>query len=189
MDELKKQISSYFGLSNKRLDEIAALFAETELNKGAYFIKTGQYCDKLSFIQSGFIRVFSQCNEKEVTQWIGGKDYFLTEINSFLFDQPARWNIRALTDCKLFTLDKTNYRHLKEIVPNWDEIEKKIIAGCFVTLENRIFDQLSLSAEERYNKLFHQNRELLNQVPLQYIASMLGMSPETFSRIRNKQNS
>nr|WP_321354353.1 Crp/Fnr family transcriptional regulator [uncultured Draconibacterium sp.] len=189
MDELKKQISSYFGLSNERLDEIAALFAETELNKGAYFIKTGQHCNKLSFIKSGFIRVYSKLNDREVTQWIGGKDYFLTELNSFLFDHPARWNIMALTDCKLYTLDKANYRRLKEMVPNWDEIEKKIIAGCFVTLENRIFDQLSLSAEERYNKLFQQNKELLNQVPLQYIASMLGMSPETFSRIRNKQNS
>ena len=53
-------------------------------------------------------------------------------------------------------------------------------------MESRVFDLISLSAEERYKRLFDQNRELLNQVPLQYIASMLGMTPETFSRIRKK---
>ncbi len=189
MNELKENISSYFGLSNEVLDTISSLFVETELKKGEYFIKAGQYCDKLSFIQSGFIRVFSELNHKEVTQWIGSKNYFLTDIYSFLFKQRARWNIQALTNSKLYTLDKNNYNQLKTVVPNWDEIEKKIIAGCFITLEDRVFDHLSLSAEERYDKFFQQNKELFNQVPLQYIASMLGMSPETFSRIRNKKNS
>jgi hypothetical protein len=57
---------------------------------------------------------------------------------------------------------------------------------CFVMLENRVFDLISMPAEERYQKLFDQNRKLFNQVPLQYLASMLGMTPETFSRIRRK---
>jgi len=189
VNDLKQNISSYFGLSNDKLDDIASLFMETELKKGDYFIKSGQYCDKLSFIQSGFIRIFSELNHKEVTQWIGTKNYFLTDIFSFLFKQRARWNIQALTDCKLYTLEKSNYNQLQNILPDWNEIEKRIIAGCFVTLEDRVFEHLSLSAEERYNKYFEQNKEIFNQVPLQYIASMLGMSPETFSRIRNKKNS
>lgn len=66
-------------------------------------------------------------------------------------------------------------------------MEKQFIAGCFVQLEDRVFSHLSLSAEERYDKLFENNKEIFNQVPLQYLASMLGMSPETFSRIRNKK--
>jgi CRP-like cAMP-binding protein len=56
-------------------------------------------------------------------------------------------------------------------------------------MESRVFDLISLTAEDRYKSLFEQNRELFNQVPLQYIASMLGMTPETFSRIRKKQSS
>jgi len=189
VEELKRYISSYFGLSNDKLDEVASLFVVTELTRGEYFVRIGQYCDKLSFVQSGFVRIFSEVKNREVTQWIGSKDYFLTDIYSFLFKQRARWNIQALADCSLYTLDRDNYQHLKRILPDWDEIEKKILAACFVTLEDRVFDQLSLSAEERYVKLFQQNKELFNQVPLQYIASMLGMSPETFSRIRNKKTS
>ena len=68
-----------------------------------------------------------------------------------------------------------------------DHLEKLFIVRCFSMMEDRIFSHLSMSAEERYNLFFESNRELFNQVPLQYIASMLGMSPETFSRIRKKQ--
>lgn len=73
------------------------------------------------------------------------------------------------------------------MVPSWHELEKLFIAKCFTILENRIFSHLSMTAEERYNNFSEHNKELFNQVPLQYIASMLGMTPETFSRIRKKQ--
>lgn len=95
--------------------------------------------------------------------------------------------MQALTSCKLYTIDKNNYDRLKSILPDWSEIERRFIAGCFVTLEDRVFSHLSLSAEERYDQFFKKNKELFNQVPLQYVASMLGMSPETFSRIRGKK--
>jgi CRP-like cAMP-binding protein len=177
LTELQKYITSYFGITNQNLDKITALFTESELKKGEFFTKSGQYCEKLSFIRSGFIRVFANANDKEVTQWISTKGSFITDLYSFTFKQRAKWNIQALTDCELYN----------NLVPNWAEMEKKFIAGCFIQLEDRVFSHLSLSAEERYDKLFENNKELFNQVPLQYLASMLGMSPETLSRIRNKK--
>ncbi|APZ45864.1 cyclic nucleotide-binding protein [Polaribacter reichenbachii] len=189
MTELQKYITSYFGITNQYIDTITSLFKETELKKGDYFTKSGQYCEKLSFVQSGFIRVFANANNKEITQWISTKGYFITDLYSFSFKQRAKWNIQALTDCKLYTIEKENYRLLNKLVPNWAEMEKQFITSCFVQLEDRVFSHLALNSEERYDKLFESNRELFNQVPLQYIASMLGMSPETFSRIRNKKKS
>ena len=187
MTELQKYITSYFGVSRTDLDKISKLFVETELKKGEFFIKSGQYCDKLSFIRSGYIRIYAISDDKEVTQWISTQGYFITDLYSFSFKQRARWNIQALSDCKLYTIHKENYALLNSIVPNWAEMEKQFIAGCFVQLEDRVFSHLSLSAEERYDKLYDSNKELFNHVPLQYLASMLGMSPETFSRIRNKK--
>lgn len=61
-------MSSYFGLTNENLEKMASLFVESDLKKGEYFVKAGQYCEKLSFVQSGFIRIFSELNDKEVTQ-------------------------------------------------------------------------------------------------------------------------
>lgn len=187
MTELQKYITSYFGITNQNMDKITSLFTESELKKGEFFTKSGQYCEKLSFVRSGFFRVFANANDKEVTQWISAKGYFITDLYSFTFKQRAKWNIQALTDCELYTIDKENYALLNNLVPNWAEMEKQFIAGCFIQLEDRVFSHLSLSAEERYDKLFENNKELFNQVPLQYLASMLGMSPETFSRIRNKK--
>ena len=90
------------------MDEITSLFEESELKKGEYFIKSGQYCEKLSFVRSGYIRIFSTANDKEVTQWISAKGHFITDLYSFNFKQRARWTIQALTDCKLYTIDKEN---------------------------------------------------------------------------------
>jgi CRP-like cAMP-binding protein len=187
LTELQNYISSYFGITRENLEKVTSLFTESELKKGDFFIKPGQYCDKLSFVQSGFIRFFANSQDKEITQWISSKGYFVTDLHSFIFKQRARWNIHALTDCKLYTISKANFEELNNIVPNWAEIEKKFIAGCFTTLEDRVFTHLSLSAEERYDAFFESNKELFNQVPLQYLASMLGMSPETLSRIRSKR--
>ncbi|MEL7148037.1 MAG: cyclic nucleotide-binding protein, partial [Bacteroidota bacterium] len=122
-----------------------------------------------------------------VTQWISSTGYFITDLNSFVFDQRARWNMQALSDCIIYTIKKDSFRELKKHVPTWTEMEKHFISGCFITMEDRVFSHLSLTAEQRYDELFKQNQELFNQVPLQYLASMLGMTPETFSRIRNKK--
>ncbi|MEJ0057663.1 MAG: Crp/Fnr family transcriptional regulator [Bacteroidota bacterium] len=108
----------------------------------------------------------------------------MTALHSIL---PARWNIQALVDTELHTNHRDDYNRIAEKVPKWPELEKQFIVRCFTIMENRIFAHLSMPAEERYSLFFHQNRELFNQVPLQYIASMLGMTPETFSRIRKKQ--
>lgn len=189
MKELQQYINTYFGISPEEMEKVASLFQESELKKVDFFLKTGQYCDKLSFIQSGFIRIFASYKDKEITQWISTKGYFLTDLYSFYFNQRARWNIQALSDCKLYTIHKENYQSLNRLVPNWQEMENKFISGCFVILEDRVFNHLSLSAEERYDQLFAFNKELFQQVPQQYLASMLGISPETFSRIRNKRTS
>lgn len=186
MTELQQYIKSYFGITKQDMGKITSLFKETELKKGDYFTKTGQYCQKMSFVRSGFIRVFANHKDKEVTQWISTQGYFITDLYSFTFGQRAKWNIQALTDCKLYSIDKENYALLHDLVPNWAEMEKQFIAGCFVQLEERVYTHLSLSAEERYHYFFENNKEIFQHVPLQYIASMLGMSPETFSRIRRK---
>lgn len=189
MTELQDYITAYFGITNQNMDIVTSLFVESELKKGDYFAKAGQYCTSLSFVRSGYIRVFAHANDKEVTQWISSKGYFITDLHSFSFKQRARWNIQALTDCELYTINSENYTRLNKLVPHWPEIEKQFMAGCFLQLEDRVFSHLSLSAEERYDQFFENNKAIFNHVPLQYLASMLGMSPETFSRIRSKKKS
>ena len=187
MTELEQYLNSYFGLSNEDMFQIAKLFKETKLSKGEDFTVIGNYCNKLSFIRSGYLRVWSYKGEKEVTQWVSSQGSFVTDLQSLVFDQPAKWNIEALTDCKLYTISKDDYRKIGSYVKKWDRLEKLFLAKCFLILEDRVFSFLSMTAEERYDKLYEENKELFNIVPLQNLASMLGMTPETLSRIRKKK--
>ncbi|WP_255416137.1 Crp/Fnr family transcriptional regulator [Reichenbachiella sp. MSK19-1] len=189
MTELELYIQSSFGLEPVHTAEVGELFESEMIDKGSFFTKEGALCGKLSFVKSGYLRVFKYLDGKEVTQWISSQGEFVAELSSLMYGTPSRWNIEALTDCKLYTISQSNYQKIGQIVPHWEALEKQIIAKCFVSLEDRVFSFLSMSAEQRYLKLFDQNKELMNQIPLQYLASMLGMSPETMSRIRKKLSS
>jgi CRP-like cAMP-binding protein len=187
MTELEYYLQTFFAFDQAELGTVAAFFKPETVRKGEYYLKTGKACNKLSFIRSGLLRVFVNLEDREVTQWISTQGYFITDLSSLVFDKPSRWNIQALTDTDIYTIDKADYNRLGQYIPKWHETEKLFIAHCFMTLEDRVFSFLSMTAEQRYNILFDSNRELFNQVPLQYIASMLGMTPETISRIRRKQ--
>jgi CRP/FNR family transcriptional regulator, anaerobic regulatory protein len=83
-------------------------------------------------------------------------------------------------------LNENDYKSLPNIIEHWTILEKLFIGKCFTMLEDRVFSFLSMSAEERYLMLLSNHKELIKEVPQQYLASMLGMTPETFSRLRKK---
>jgi len=191
MTELENYISSYFGVAHADLSKVGDLFVEKQIQKGDFFLKMNQYSDQIGFLKSGFLRIFApdMNGNKEITQWISTQGHFIADLSSFMFNAPARWNIQALSDCQVYMISKKEFDGITKQVPQWPELEKLFLAKCFITMETRIFGQLSMTAEERYMGLFQTQPSLFNEVPLQYLASMLGMSPETFSRIRKKLSS
>ncbi len=189
MKNFETLIKEHFGqLSNREVAFIRPYFQEEKLQKNEFFTQTDKTCDKLSFVKSGILRIYTLSDGKEITQWISTQNFLLTEVMGFFFNQPNRWAIQALTETELLSITKTNYLKLCQEFPKWNEIEKQLIMKCFMMMEDRIFSHLSMTAEERYELYFQQNKKLFNQVPLQYIASLLGMTAETLSRIRKRQN-
>lgn len=149
-------------------------------------MKQGQSNKKLAFVVEGYLRIYRYSDEKSVTQWISSPGEFITDLAVLTFDSPARWYIEAVTDVELLQIGETDYNNINRVIPNWTEIEKLFLAKCFITLEDRVFSFISMSAEERYQMLFEYKKEILNAVPHHFIASMIGMTPETMSRVRKK---
>ena len=188
MIDFNKIIQEHFGqLTQHELAIIHSFFKEEELKKNDFFTKSDAFCDRVSLVESGILRIYALADGKEITQWISTEGFLVTEVMGFFFDQPNRWTIQALTDVRLLTISRKAYLELCKKFPKWNEIEKRFIVKCFAMLEDRVFTHLSMTAEERYNVYFEQNKELFRQVPLQYLASVLGMTAETFSRIRKRQ--
>lgn len=186
MTDLQHYISGYFGVVGDQVDAVAECFAEESLAKGAFHTEAGSYHTRLSFVRSGFLRVWRETPEKDVTQWISSHGEFATELGALLFQQPSRMHIQALTDCELYTISQADYAGLANRIPGWTKLEHLFMGKCFMTIEDRVFGFLSMTAEERYVALLEHKPELFQHVPLQHIASMLGMTPETCSRIRRK---
>jgi CRP-like cAMP-binding protein len=182
--KLTELLQKNFRLSPAKATEVATLFREDELAKGDYFLRRGQTVRKLAFPQSGHLRGWAPAGDKDITQWIFTPNYFVADLNPLFFGTPARWNIQALEDCQLWTLPEENYLRMAEVVPKWETLEKEFLARCFMTLEDRVFGFLSRSAWERYEALLAFNPGLFDAVPNHYLASMLGMTAETLSRVR-----
>lgn len=186
MNELEQNIAALFEVKSEDLRTISSHFRPVQLSKGAFFFKEHGYCNQLGFVKSGLLRELVDLPDKEITKWIATPGYFITDLNSFLFDKPAVSSLQALTDCELYVISKEDYRNMGKSIPTWNTVEKLFMAKCFATMSDRILAFISMTAEERYLQLWSANKELFNQVPLQYLASMLGMTPETFSRLRKK---
>ncbi|MDE3249906.1 MAG: Crp/Fnr family transcriptional regulator, partial [Bacteroidota bacterium] len=182
-------LQQYFSVNREEAKAIQQSFTTLQLKKGDHYLKAGRYSDLLGFIQSGILREYSVNDGKETTKWISTKGYFAVDLSGFLFGSTARWNIQALTDCELHVISRQAYEQIGESIPRWTALEKLFVAKCFMVLEDRILQHLSMSAKQRYLQLFNSNSDLFNLVPLQYLASMLGMTPETLSRLRKKTSS
>lgn len=186
MNALEQYIRSSVSVAPHDLATIGESFETNQLVKGDFYGRRGKFCEKLGFVQEGYIRVYIEVADREVTQWISGPGYFVTDLSSFIFHTPGRWNMQALTPVVVHDITRDAYDDLSKKLPVWKELDRLLIVKCFSMMEERILNHLYMSTEERFNELMKTQPELFNLVPLQYLASMLGMTPETLSRLRKK---
>ena len=189
MEKLIYFLKNNLNIPEQLIPKITAFYKEEQFSKAEFLVKKGQPYRRMCMIQKGYFRFFSYSEKKVITHWIFGKDQLITDIAGFFLQQPAKWNIQALTDTTVFTLTHENYQKLRTQIPGWDNYEKLFLIKLMSALENRVYALLSMSAEERYQYLFQSDSNMFNELPLHYLASMLGMTPETLSRIRSKSNS
>lgn len=168
------------------MDAIEECFEERELKKNEHLLVAGTLCRELAFIQEGYLRLYAETEERDISFWIGGEGSFITSLSSFVFQEPNRWNIQALTDARLQVIQRHDHFELQQHFPEWLEFDNVLLARAYAGLEGSMFSHLHSTARERFQMLWEQDPRIFNEVPLQHIASMLGMTLETLSRLRKE---
>lgn len=187
MEKLENCISSQISIGKNSMSAVLSAFETVQLSKGEYFLKSGSVCRKMAFIRTGYLRIYDIVDGKEITLWIGSGGKFITSLSSFVFETTSNWNIQAITDCEVQVISRENHLKLSSEEPKWLEFDNLLLAHSYALLERSMFSQLHTTAKQRFQNLLDEEPELFNHVPLQYIASMIGIAPESLSRLR-KQN-
>ncbi len=162
------------------------LFEERVFSKGDYLVREGKVCRQLYFLECGALRGFYTLDGKEITHWFSFAPDFVTSFHSFTTVQPAVENIQLLEGSILWAISKDS---VTELMNKHHEIERLVRIAYekyYIRLEERYVAEQFKTATERYQSLLLQTPHILERVPLGYIASYLGISGETLSRIRSR---
>lgn len=173
------------GFPENEIAEIADAFTVYRIQRNEHFVEEGKTSKYLAFINKGLFQYYYLKDGKEITTYISGENTFLASLSSFYKQQPSREYIRALADSEIFRIHYDDLRKLKST----NEAFKSFYVGALENLVTGMDDTrtnlIILTAEERYAVMMKEEPELLQQIPLQYLASILGVTPRHLSRIRN----
>lgn len=144
-------------------------------------------CKHLAFVNSGCLRAYSvdHKGEEHIIQF-AIEDWWISDLNSFLTGSPATYNIDAIQNSEVLLLEKSDRDHLLESVPKMERFFRLLQEANYVSTHRRINDSLSASAEERYLAFITTYPALIEQIPQNHIASYLGITPQSLSRIRKE---
>lgn len=169
---------------HESIPDITAHFISLTLNKNDYFVREGKTCKYFCFIESGILQHAITISGEEKTTYLGLKNTCTSALQSFLQKKPSRKNIKALSDCKLWVITVDDFNKLLKNNNAFHQFYFNLIENQIFLIDDYRIDLLTLSPEERYRKLLTTEPELLQKVPLHYLASFLGISTRHMSRIR-----
>lgn len=187
IDSLKHFLQSFNILTIIEIDDFIQLINYKRFKKGEYFIKEGEICKQIAFVLTGSLRsYYTSDKDEEVTYCITFPNSLMTAYSSFLTAQPTMENIQAITNTELLIIPKDKFEKLVQQNPNWVYVLKTIAEQQYIELEKRIFQLQKSDANKRYADLLKYQPEYIQKIPLQYLASYLGISPRHLSRIRKE---
>lgn len=179
-----KNIEIFSPLSDASLSLLAPLIKLVHHTKGKILIHAEKTDPYFYVIHKGIARAYSQGKNQEITFWFGQKGDVLFSYNSYINHKPGYENIDLLEDCELYRIKISSLMNLYASnleIANWG---RKIVESELLTTEKRLIDRLFKTATERYQDFSQQSPELLKKIALKYIASYLGVTQVTLSRIR-----
>lgn len=182
-----QQFSRYGDLSNEAAKDIDRRTMHFLKKKNEHFLKEGQNLSSYFVIAKGIIRAYFRRNDKEVNAWFGEENQIFGSILPIYAGKPSFENIQFLEDSEIYAISTSDLNDLYLLHPELNLIGRKIAEEVCIILEERAVSLHTESAAERYETLIKLQPNLLNRINLGHIASYLGITQETLSRIRNNK--
>lgn len=180
-------LGSVIKVSGELRDRLDDLTTVKEVKKGQSLLRNGERCSDLYHIEKGLLRGFYYSDEKEITHWFAREGEFATCFYSFITQKPAVESIETLEACELVSISYSGLQKLYKDFPETERVGRLLTEAYYVKLENRLLGLQFTDAKTRYDSLLANNPTLLQRAPLGYIASYLGITQETLSRIRSQK--
>lgn len=182
---LSKSFKEKTSVSDEEFEFVKTLFLPKKLRKKQYILQDGDVCKYTAFVEKGLLRTFTIDNKgnDHVLQF-SMEGWWVADLFSFYTGEVSTYNIEALEDCELLLITEPNYEILLEKVPILERYFRLLIQNNLIATQRRLIDSMSVQAEEKYLKLTREFPGCLQRIPQHMIASYLGITRETLSRIR-----
>lgn len=185
-----KHFNKKIALTREEEQQIKTYLTPKKLRKKQYLLQEGDVCKAIAFVEKGALREYSvddTGNEYIVQFALEG--WIISDLYSFLTGEPATYHIDALEDSEVVLINQTAHDELLKKVPKYETFIRLTITGAYIAMQRRLTSVISLPLEERYMGLTNLYPDIIQRVPQHMIASYMGLTPETLSRIRRRISS
>lgn len=186
MKDFVDYIKLYTDFSDEELQMLQEVTDRRTYKKGEIIFEEGNISEDIYFVTKGCIRLFYNADGTEKTAFFYTEGQFICAGESYTFGVPAIENYQAIEESEVYVFNKAVNDKLLEITPRFEILARIATENELIVCQKMIASFVMKSAEERYVELLQTQRELFQRVPQQYIASYLGVSPETLSRIKTR---
>lgn len=185
-EQLHANLAQYVSLTDEEFALITAKITYQALRKNEMLLRAGQVCQNAFFINEGCLRYFYTVDGEEKTGQFFFENDWYTDFDSFISGNPSEENIQALEPCKLLILSRRDLIALFDSVPTLERFGRLVAEQAFLGIKSRNASFLNQSPEQRYLRLLKNRPKIVSRIPQHYIASFLGIKPESLSRIRKR---
>ena len=187
-EKMYQNLQQFSPLEDKDWQLLHQQLVPKVFKKGDFFVKAGQLCNQIGFLNKGIGRVYYTTDGKEVTSYFnaGVRNMFVCSFTSFLSRKPSFENVHFLDDSELLILEYNKLQELYIKSPAIQQLGRVMAEYNYVLSMERIYSLQCAPALERYKSMLRIYPGLMNQIPHHYVASYLGITPESLSRIRKE---
>lgn len=182
---LRKHLEETDPFTDEEFSSLLLYLTPITLKKKDFFVMQGDQCKYLAFVNSGCLRAFhTDSNGNEFTMYFAFLNWWTGDKTSFYSGTPSRFSIQALEKSEVFRADKTNWEKALDTIPAFEKWYRVKTRKSYEAAQQKLIDTHSETAEEKYLKLLKNSTEIVQRIPQHYIASYLGIKPQSLSRIR-----